>query len=81
MRVWLKEWRTLNDFTQRQAADQLDIPETTLASYEQGYRTPSVNRAKEISKKMNAVTGKEHVEWTYFFDSGVHITSISKEVI
>lgn len=80
MRVWLKEWRTLNNLTQRQAADQLSIPETTLASYEQGHRTPSVDRAKEISKRMNAVTREEHVKWTYFFENSVHITSTPKEV-
>lgn len=80
MRVWLKEWRMLNTLTQRQAAEQLDIPETTLASYEQGHRTPSVRRAKEISEKMNNLTRNGHVKWTYFFEASVHITSTNEEV-
>lgn len=75
MRGWLKNWRDTNGMTQKEAAERIGIPETTFASYEQGHRSPSVDRAKEMSQKMNRVSGGEYVKWTYFFESEVLPTS------
>ncbi|NLR32243.1 helix-turn-helix transcriptional regulator [Levilactobacillus tujiorum] len=80
MRTWMKEWRILNNLTQQQMAERIDIPETTIASYEQGHRTPSVMRAKEMSRRMNTLDKNGRVKWTYFFDDKVHITSTPEEV-
>ncbi|WP_238941640.1 hypothetical protein [Lactiplantibacillus plantarum] len=51
------------------------MPETTLASYEQGHRTPSVGRAKKMAVRMNDISKKKRVKWTYFFEDKVHNTS------
>ena len=75
MRTWLKHWRDVNGLTQKQAARAVGIPETTFASYEQGHRSPSVDRAKIIAEKMNDISHGEHVKWTYFFDDVVLISS------
>ena len=75
MRHWLKEWRDINGLTQKKAAEFLDMPETTLASYEQGHRTPSVGRAKKMAVRMNDISKKKRVKWTYFFENKVHNTS------
>ncbi|MCG0592358.1 prophage P1 protein 9, phage transcription regulator, Cro/CI family [Lactiplantibacillus plantarum] len=75
MRHWLKEWRDINGLTQKKAAEFLDMPETTLASYEQGHRTPSVSRAKKMAVRMNDISKKKRVKWTYFFEDKVHNTS------
>lgn len=75
MRAWMKDWRDANGkITQKQAAESLDMPETTFASYEQSHRTPSVDRAKEIADKMNSLSAI-HVKWTYFFEDDVLIMS------
>lgn len=71
MRMWLKRWRKLNGLTQKDAAESVGIPETTFASYEQGYRSPSVIRAKAITQKMNDISHGERVKWTYFFEDKV----------
>lgn len=78
MRTWLKRWRDVNGLTQKQAARAVGIPETTFASYEQGHRSPSVNRAKTIAKKMNDISRGGRVKWTYFFDDVVLITSTKR---
>ena len=61
MQQWLKDWRDSNSMTQEEAAIFLQIPKTTYASYEQGKRLPSVERAKKLA-------GQMHVKWTYFFE-------------
>ncbi|MCT3236300.1 helix-turn-helix domain-containing protein, partial [Lactiplantibacillus plantarum] len=71
----LKEWRDINGLTQKKAAEFLDMPETTLASYEQGHRTPSVGRAKKMAVRMNNISKQKRVKWTYFFEDKVHNTS------
>ncbi len=78
MRMWLKRWRDVNGLTQKQAARAVEIPETTFASYEQGYRSPSVDRAKTIAEKMNDISRGEDVKWTYFFDDVVLISSTKR---
>lgn len=72
MTALLKKWRDSKNMTQDQAASYLEIPKTTYASYEQGYRQPSVEKAKKLA-------GKMHVKWTYFFESEVHNTSTPSE--
>ena len=69
----LKQWRDSKGMTQNQAANYLEVPKTTYASYEQGKRQPSVDKAKELANKM-------HVKWTLFFENEVHNTSTNKEV-
>lgn len=68
MRTWLKDYRTQRHLTQAELADQLGIAPTTFASYEQGARTPTVEQAIKISKKLN-------VDWTIFFETELHIMS------
>ena len=60
-RKWLKKIRLENEMSQEEFAKLLSLPTTTYASYEQGFRTPSVKKAKAIAKKLD-------VSWTYFFD-------------
>lgn len=65
MREWLKEIRLKRDLTQEEFADELQIPRTTYAMYEQGERTPSVARAKKIAGELDC-------DWTIFFTNEVH---------
>lgn len=69
---WLKKIREQHGYTQESFARRVGIAKTTYSSYEQGYRTPSVNTAK----KMASVLG---VPWTIFFDDDVLDTYYKKE--
>lgn len=63
-RKWLKQYREYLGLSQNQMALKLDVPKSTYTSYESGYRTPSVDRAKKLAPKINAV-------WSIFFESNV----------
>lgn len=65
MREWLKRIRLEDNLTQEEFADKLSIPRTTYAMYEQGQRTPSVDRAKRLGKELKC-------DWTFFFVDSVH---------
>ncbi|MBT9670889.1 helix-turn-helix domain-containing protein [Secundilactobacillus kimchicus] len=69
-RLWLKEYRRLHNLSQDQMANILDIPKSTYTSYESGWRTPNVDKAKDLSLKMG-------VEWTIFFEKEVRDLSMS----
>lgn len=60
-RTWLREMRLSKKMSQEEFAKFLHLPTTTYASYEQGFRTPSVKKAKVIAKKLD-------VSWVNFFD-------------
>lgn len=70
-RGWLKDLRDRNGWTQDDAAKALNIPVTTFASYEQGYRTPSVANAQRYADVLQ-------VDWTIFFGTDVR-DSTTKE--
>lgn len=63
-RKWLKQYREFLGLSQDQMALKLDVPKSTYTSYESGYRTPSVDRAKKLAPKINVV-------WSIFFESNV----------
>ncbi|QCX24561.1 helix-turn-helix transcriptional regulator [Companilactobacillus futsaii] len=67
-RRWLKEIRETKNMTQSNFAELLNVPVTTYASWEQGVRTPSVDKAKEVAEILN-------IKWTIFFDHQVLETS------
>lgn len=63
-RKWLKQYREYLGLSQDQMALKLDVPKSTYTSYESGYRTPSVDRAKKLAPKIN-------VSWSIFFENNV----------
>ncbi len=63
MRDWLVAKRQARGMTQRQFAEFLEIPVSTLAAYEQAARTPTVARAKALAAKLD-------VAWEQFFEDG-----------
>ncbi|EGO8273425.1 TPA: helix-turn-helix transcriptional regulator [Enterococcus faecalis] len=58
---WLKSKREKLGYTQESFAKEIGIAKTTYASYEQGYRNPTVQTAKKMAKILN-------VSWTIFFE-------------
>lgn len=64
MRRWLIEKRKSHDMTQSEMAVLLEIPETTYQAYERGTRTPRINRAKIMAKRLG-------VDWLLFMDDSV----------
>ncbi|RRG01359.1 MAG: XRE family transcriptional regulator [Lactobacillus sp.] len=58
-RKWLKQYREYLRLSQDQMALKLDVPKSTYTSYESGYRTLSVDRAKKLAPKIN-------VSWSIF---------------
>lgn len=67
MREWLKKQRVEKGLTQKEVADSINIPVTTYASYEQGWRNPTVNNAKKIGKLLG-------FDWTFFFEIKLHVS-------
>lgn len=63
-RKWLKEIREEKNMTQLEFAELLNIPVTTYASWEQGARNPSPDKAKEVA----IILG---IDWTIFFERGL----------
>lgn len=61
MRTWLKDIRVEKGLTQKEVASKVDIATTTYASYEQGWRNPTVENAKRIASVLN-------FDWTIFFN-------------
>lgn len=61
MRDWLKDLRIESGLTQKDIANKVDIATTTYASYEQGWRNPTVENAKKIAAVLN-------FDWTIFFN-------------
>lgn len=61
MRTWLKDIRVEKGLTQKEIASKVDIATTTYASYEQGWRNPTVENAKRIASVLN-------FDWTIFFN-------------
>lgn len=60
-RKWLKEIREQKNMTQLEFSELLNIPVTTYASWEQGVRNPSIDKAKDVSEILG-------IDWTIFFE-------------
>jgi len=63
-RKWLKEIREQKNMTQLEFSELLNIPVTTYASWEQGVRNPSIDKAKDVSEILG-------IDWTIFFEHGL----------
>jgi transcriptional regulator with XRE-family HTH domain len=62
MRVWLKELRLQQGFTQDEVAKDSGIKRAYYTMIEQGNRNPSVSVAKSIADSLG-------FDWTIFFDN------------
>lgn len=51
-RHWLAAKRVERGLTQQQLADELEIPQSTYASYETGRRTPKCEEAIKIAARL-----------------------------
>ena len=60
MRKWLKEYRDIRGLTQEETAKLSGISRSYYTHIENGYKTPSVPKAKRIAKTLN-------FDWTLFF--------------
>lgn len=63
----LKELRKCNKYTQLKVSKKLNIPKTTYASYEQGYRSLPVKTAILLGAIYD-------VDWKIFFEDEVRET-------
>lgn len=67
-REWLRKIRKNKDMTQSEFSEFINVPVTTYASWEQGVRNPSIDKAKEVSKILD-------IDWTIFFENQLLKTS------
>ena len=62
MRKWLKDYREDRGYTQEQIAHLSGISRSYYTHIEQGYKTPTVEVAKNIANSLN-------FNWVIFFES------------